>query len=253
MCFECGLCQTKFTVEFPDGNYVPPRRCTDTECRSKMFRPLRTNVNTETIDWQKIRLQDLACNQSIEDGGLPKTIDCELTGDLVDSCIPGSIVTVTGVLKVSSTSEIKRRGQVSYTMYIAANSVTNAQQVGGLVNNLDHSSTDGDLLLFRQINESRNRFQLLTDSLCPHIYGHRYVKSGLLLSLFGGSKSDSTRNSIHVLIVGDPGLGKTHLLQACSNVAPRGIYVSGNTTTVAGLTVALNRYEEIIKYIKQRM
>ena len=40
---------------------------------------------------------------------------------------------------------------------------------------------------------------------------------------------------------GDPGLGKSQLLQAVAGVAPRGIYVCGNTTTTAGLTVAVVR------------
>jgi DNA helicase MCM8 len=39
--------------------------------------------------------------------------------------------------------------------------------------------------------------------------------------------------------LGDPGLGKSQLLQAVAGVAPRGIYVCGNTTTTAGLTVAV--------------
>lgn len=40
-------------------------------------------------------------------------------------------------------------------------------------------------------------------------------------------------------ILGDPGLGKSQLLQAAAAVSPRGIYVCGNTTTNAGLTVAV--------------
>ena len=42
-------------------------------------------------------------------------------------------------------------------------------------------------------------------------------------------------------MVGDPGLGKSQLLQAVSNVAPRGVYVCGNTTTTSGLTVTLTK------------
>jgi DNA helicase MCM8 len=41
------------------------------------------------------------------------------------------------------------------------------------------------------------------------------------------------------VITGDPGLGKSQLLKAASSVSPRGIYVCGNTTTNAGLTVAV--------------
>jgi DNA helicase MCM8 len=43
------------------------------------------------------------------------------------------------------------------------------------------------------------------------------------------------------VIAGDPGLGKSQLLKAAASVSPRGIYVCGNTTTNAGLTVAVVR------------
>lgn len=49
------------------------------------------------------------------------------------------------------------------------------------------------------------------------------MKAGLLLALLGGTKSDTFRAESHVLMVGDPGLGKSQMLQACCNVAPRGI------------------------------
>lgn len=42
-------------------------------------------------------------------------------------------------------------------------------------------------------------------------------------------------------MLGDPGLGKSQLLQAAAAVSPRGIYVCGNGTTKAGLTVAVVR------------
>lgn len=42
-------------------------------------------------------------------------------------------------------------------------------------------------------------------------------------------------------LLGDPGLGKSQLLQAAAAVSPRGIYVCGNATTKAGLTVAVVR------------
>lgn len=50
-------------------------------------------------------------------------------------------------------------------------------------------------------------------------------------------KLDLTKFYSHFL--GDPGLGKSQLLQAAAGVSPRGIYVCGNATTNAGLTVAV--------------
>ncbi|KAI8565524.1 hypothetical protein RHMOL_Rhmol03G0266800 [Rhododendron molle] len=72
------------------------------------------------------------------------------------------------------------------------------------------------------------------------------IAPGLTLALFGGVRKHSmdqnkvpVRGDIHVIIVGDPGLGKSQLLQAAAAVSPRGIYVCGNATTNAGLTVAV--------------
>lgn len=72
--------------------------------------------------------------------------------------------------------------------------------------------------------DTPNLFPLLVHSLCPSIYGHEMIKAGLLLSLFGGNAERSKiRDNIHVLIVGDPGLGKSQMLQACARVAAKGI------------------------------
>jgi len=30
---------------------------------------------------------------------VPRTVECELTQDLVDACIPGDVVTVTGIIR----------------------------------------------------------------------------------------------------------------------------------------------------------
>lgn len=51
------------------------------------------------------RVQELMSDDQREAGRIPRTIECELVQDLVDSCVPGDMVTVTGIVKVSSTEE----------------------------------------------------------------------------------------------------------------------------------------------------
>ena len=91
------------------------------------------------------------------------------------------------------------------------------------------------------------QFKHLVHSLCPVIYGQEAVKAGLLLSLFGGVRKQlcegdvPTRGSIHCLVVGDPGMGKSQLLKAASGLAPRGMYVSGRSVSKAGLTATVVR------------
>lgn len=53
------------------------------------------------------RLQELMSDDQREAGRIPRTIECELVQDLVDSCVPGDMVTITGIVKVSSTEEGK--------------------------------------------------------------------------------------------------------------------------------------------------
>uniref|UniRef100_A0A8C6UTP4 DNA helicase n=1 Tax=Neogobius melanostomus TaxID=47308 RepID=A0A8C6UTP4_9GOBI len=88
-------------------------------------------------------------------------------------------------------------------------------------------------------------YMIYSSSLHP--YTAFLVKAALVLALFGGRQKNINKNSVpvrgdpHVLMVGDPGLGKSQMLQAVCNVAPRGIYVCGNSTSSTGLTVTLSR------------
>ena len=45
------------------------------------------------------------------------------------------------------------------------------------------------------------------------------------------------------MLIGDPGSAKTRLLQAVTSIVPKGIYVSGKSTTSAGLTASAERDE----------
>jgi DNA helicase MCM8 len=96
---------------------------------------------------------------------------------------------------------------------------------------------------FENIRATGDSMGLLVASFCPGIFGHESVKLGLLLGLLGGTHSAERqiRSDVHVLIVGDPGLGKSQLLRAASNCSPRSVVICGNTATTAGLTVAVSR------------
>ncbi|ONK81685.1 uncharacterized protein A4U43_C01F31830 [Asparagus officinalis] len=50
---------------------------------------------------------------------------------------------------------------------------------------------------------------------------------------------DPVRGDSHVIIVGDPGLSESQLLQEAAALCPREIYVCGNATTKADITVAI--------------
>lgn len=251
LAFECGTCAYVQTVTLPDGKYILPTKCPAQGCRGKSFIPRRSSELTQTIDWQTIRIQEIMGEGMKESGRIPRTVDCELAQDLVDSCVPGDVVTVSGVVKVNSTDEGRGRNKdkCMFLLYIQANSVNNAKgntkgDNCGLA--LDFSMKE--LYAIEEIQSEENLFRLLVASMCPSIYGHELVKAGLILGLFGGSQkflNDKNRIPVrgdpHILVVGDPGLGKSQMLQSVANISPRSVYVCGNTTTTSGLTVTLSK------------
>ncbi|XP_034350833.1 DNA helicase MCM8 isoform X1 [Arvicanthis niloticus] len=256
MAFQCAACGEIQSLPLPDGKYNVPTKCPVPACRGRSFAPLRSSPLTVTMDWQLIKIQELMSDAQREAGRIPRTIECELVHDLVDSCVPGDTVTITGIVKVSNTEEGSRNknDKCMFLLYIEANSVSNSK--GQKAQTAEDGCKHGalmefslkDLYAIQEIQAEEHLLKLIVNSLCPVIFGHELVKAGLTLALFGGSQKyadDKNRIPIrgdpHVLIVGDPGLGKSQMLQAACNVAPRGVYVCGNTTTSSGLTVTLSK------------
>uniref|UniRef100_A0A8D0GNW9 DNA helicase MCM8 n=1 Tax=Sphenodon punctatus TaxID=8508 RepID=A0A8D0GNW9_SPHPU len=257
MSFVCNACGDIQSLPLPDGKYTLPTKCPVPECHGRSFTADRSSPLTVTVDWQSIKVQECMLDDQREAGRIPRTIECELVQDLADSCVPGDMVTVTGIVKVSNTEEgtsKNKNDKCVFLLYIEANSVSNTK--GQKVKNFEDGSNERacvelslkDLYAVQEIQAEENLFKLIVNSLCPTIYGHELVKAGLALALFGGCQKyvdDKNRIPIrgdpHVLVVGDPGLGKSQMLQAVCNIAPRGVYVCGNTTTTSGLTVTLSR------------
>ena len=85
---------------------------------------------------------------------------------------------------------------------------------------------------------------IILKSVCPQLHGLKTVKLAFLLALLGGvprSEPDggaTIRGDSHLLIVGDPGMGKSQLLRYAAQVAPRSVLTSGVGSTAAGLTAA---------------
>lgn len=286
MRFACNHCDTEQTVQFDsvDGvkstsvkpyTYRLPSNCPLSGCRSKTFSPLRDDYETCSVDSQIVKIQEKLLSDTNEDAGrVPRTIECDVKADLVETVVPGDLVVVSGIVKHENIEESQRRKAVQttamHTIYLEVNNISKTLQL--VENNVENSSeksdeededmasaqvfskdsveiTARDLISIQEISQKPNLFKLLVNSLCPAIFGHEIVKAGLLLALFGGrqryltNQADvmSIRGDSHVLVVGDPGLGKSQMLSYVSKLAPRGVYVSSNTTTASGLTVTLTK------------
>ncbi|XP_050429842.1 DNA helicase MCM8-like [Adelges cooleyi] len=248
--FTCNSCGSVQSVRQPDGVFTKPKSCDNVACRNRSFVVNKSSPLTQTINCQTIRVQELQSDDQRESGRVPRTVECELTNDLVYTCIPGDVVTVTGVVKKKTCTQNKQSGQNkesnTFIQYIEVVSIQNSKnQSKGNVTSTNVQFTMKDYYSIQKLHSKPHLFELMVNSLCPSIYGHEMVKAGLLLSLFGGSSSNQTRGDVHVLVVGDPGLGKSQMLQSVCNISPRGVFVCGSTCSSAGLTVSLTREKGI--------
>lgn len=260
MRFSCAKCSAEQTVPFPDFKYLQPTSCSTPKCRARNFEALRESA--ETVDWQRVRIQEIQDrdDQQREEGRMPRTIDAELFSDLIDTCIPGDIVVICGVVRVLTLDgggggKNARNAKCLYYMYLEANSIANPRGASETPNAAQQpmqleTAQMGQLI--GGVLDRKDVFGFLVHSAVPSIFGHEMVKAGMLLALFGGarkhrlgaagdSESVAIRPDIHCLVVGDPGLGKSQMLKGMCRIAPRSVYVCGNTTTNAGLTVTVVR------------
>lgn len=253
MVFDCVTCGNSQVLTLPDGKYVLPTKCASDGCRGRQFTPNNKSQYSKVIDWQTVKLQEEVNGERTEAARIPRIMECELTNDLVDTCIPGDAVTMCGVVKVTNVDQNggrASRDKCMFLLYIHVNSITTnkgtkTDGATGVAMELEIN----DLYAIQEVQARPQLFKLLVNSLCPAVYGHELVKSALILALFGGTqKFGNDKNHIpvrgdpHILIVGDPGLGKSQMLQAVSYVAPRAVYVCGNTTTTSGNASSLYIY-----------
>lgn len=250
--FSCNTCGSKQNVKQLDGIFSKPTQCSNVVCRVRSFSICRNSPLTQTINCQSIRVQELQSDDQRESGRVPRTVECELTNDLVYTCIPGDVVTVTGIVKKKSCNSGKQTTQIKesniFMQYVEVISIqNNKNQSKGKVTSTAFQFTMRDYYYIQKLHSKPYLFEVMVNSICPGIYGHEMVKAGMLLSLFGGGNCslNQTRGDIHILVVGDPGLGKSQMLQSVCNISPRGVFVCGSTCSSAGLTVSLTREKGI--------
>ncbi len=231
--FECRGCMRLHEVEQTSSNVIlEPSLCN--ECGGRSFRLLQEE--SKYIDTQTARMQEPL--EKLSGGTEPKQMLLTLEDDLVDTLNPGDKVRITGTLK---TFREERSGKFKNYLYV--NHIEPLEQE---FEELDISEEDEEKIL--ELSKDPHIHDKIINSTAPSIRGYRDVKEAIALQLFGGAVKelgDGTRlrGDIHILIVGDPGIGKSQMLKYVSKLAPRSVYTSGKGTSGAGLTAAAVRDE----------
>ena len=94
--------------------------------------------------------------------------------------------------------------------------------------------------IFRMLAKRDDVIDLLAERLLPEIEGHNLIKKTIFMQQIKGTKKRNKRNSMHILLIADPGVGKTVILRKISKI-PGNLYSSMTTATAVGLTAAVEK------------
>ena len=234
--FQCTNCGEIVEKEQDSSKLKSPYKCES--CGSRKFEVYDKNMT----DTQIVTVEENP--ESREGSEQPQSLSVRLEGDLVDpdfqrKIIPGNVVHITGVLR----ERPMKKDSKKYDIYMEANNVEPTEQEFEQIELSDKEEEE-----IEEMANDSDIFERITDSIAPSIFGHRQVKKAIALQLFGGVKKGredgvKSRGDIHILLIGEPGTGKSQLLKFTGELAPKGRYVVGKSSTGAGLTASVVKEE----------
>lgn len=234
--FECKRCGTTTRIPQPDNDIQQPHECQGCE-RQGPF-----TLNRHQTDWED--RQRLRITQPPEEtmGGQGATADVFLAGDAVEPLNEGKLkagnrVTVTAEKCIQLDTD---GGGTEMDEFLDADHV---EVEDTDYNEINITQQDIDRITRIAAGAEGDPYELCMESLAPGHHGDESIKLALVLQMFRGVRSQRPdgsweRGDSHVLLIGDPGVGKSSLLRRVSEVAPRSTFASGKGASAAGMTAA---------------
>ncbi|CAD2095741.1 DNA replication licensing factor MCM6, putative [Plasmodium vinckei lentum] len=221
-CNECGNIINGVKQQF---RYTQPSKCPSASC-SNMHDWSLVLEQSYFVDWQKIRLQEIA--QESPPGSMPRNMDVILRNDIVDSVHAGDRIIVTGCLiVVPDIPTLMKPGDIPRSVArqmlkknensLVSQGLTGIKGVGVQdlnhklciyacqIEKLNNSKKDNsfdeqtqvdinceeilncdDLKWLREIAMHPNTIDILAECIAPKIWGNIEIKKGALLMMTGG-------------------------------------------------------------------
>ena len=201
--WKCQRCEASYKIPQTKNQQRKPNFCT--ECKNRTF--TLEDETSEFEDYQKIQVQEPL--ELMKGSEQATNLDIYVTDDLVNKIKPGDRTKVTGIVRLMPP---KKEEKVIYGRYLEA---LHIEETAKEFEEVEISAEEEEEI--RKLAARDDVYDLLTQSIAPHIYGHEIVKEAITLQLFSGVKKNlpnnqHVRGNIHVLLVGDPGMAKSQIL-----------------------------------------
>ena len=238
--FECPQCGNILNILQEEGKELK----SPTKCGCGRKGKLRA-LKKELYDVIKIGIIDDLMDESNQNRMVAKEKLAILSKDLTDELIDkelkvGRKVKLSGYFKymqVKNSTEFKSIFYINYIEFV---------EVGWDIVEL----TTEDEKEFEKLSQDENLLQDMADSIAD-VEGCEQAKMACLLLLVGAphlydlNNHLQSRGTIHILLIGNPGVAKTYIAKRAGSISPINSFQSAATASGKGLVASVNQDKDL--------
>jgi len=223
--FVCPKCGAEEMVEANKRHKIKQSYCANRPCK-KMTMELHDDKTRAGF------IQDIVIQEPIDEiiNNQPVNIDAKLVDNDVGHTYMGQKKKITGIFRVEYDTKGKQK-----EIYIDIIDIKDLDDVELIM------PTSKQLEKWVYDSNSIDFVDNIVASFIPHIFGYNKIKLGLLLAVISkrGKINKLRRGWINVLLVGDPGMAKSMMLEHIQKITQKSTYTTGKGSTAAGLTAGM--------------